>query len=67
MAPYSPRARAGAPVSFPVTADELPRIAPTDFTLRTVPDLLATAPGPGRWADAAAARRQRLPAKLLRD
>jgi bifunctional non-homologous end joining protein LigD len=67
VAPYSPRARADAPVSFPVTVDELRRIAPTDFTVRTVPDLLATAPGPGAWSDAATARRQRLPAKLLRD
>ncbi|MGZ8566348.1 MAG: non-homologous end-joining DNA ligase [Actinomycetota bacterium] len=67
VAPYSPRMHAEATVSFPVTSDELRSIAPTDFTVRTVPDLLATAPGPRRWADAATARRQRLPAKLLRD
>jgi bifunctional non-homologous end joining protein LigD len=37
---YCPRPVAGAPVSMPVTWDELDRIYPTDFTIRTVPDLV---------------------------
>ena len=40
-APYSLRAAAGAPVSCPVTAEELVHIRPSDFTLRTVPLRLA--------------------------
>jgi DNA ligase D len=39
-APYSPRARDGAPVSFPVAWSDLDRITPRDFTIRTVPDLV---------------------------
>jgi bifunctional non-homologous end joining protein LigD len=38
--PYSPRRHATATVSTPVRWDELERIYPTDFTLRTVPDRL---------------------------
>lgn len=38
---YSPRPLPGAPVSFPLTWDELPQVAPGDFTVRTVPGLLA--------------------------
>jgi len=38
---YCPRPSAGAPVSMPVTWDELERIYPTDFTIRTVPELVA--------------------------
>jgi DNA ligase D len=41
VAPYSPRARPGAPVSFPVAWSDLDRIAPRDFTIRNVPDLLS--------------------------
>ncbi len=37
---YAPRPAPGAPVSMPVSWAELPHIYPTDFTLRTVPDLL---------------------------
>jgi bifunctional non-homologous end joining protein LigD len=33
VAPYSPRARAGAPVSFPVSWDDLDDIRPADFTI----------------------------------
>jgi len=40
VAAYSTRARAGAPVSMPITWDELERVYPTDFTLHTVPDRL---------------------------
>jgi DNA primase len=64
VAPYSPRARAEATVSFPVLPDDLRSISPGDFTVETVPRLLDDS-GPARWADAADERRQRLPASLL--
>ncbi len=41
VAAYSPRARPGVPVSFPVTWDELDRVTPADFTIHTAPALLA--------------------------
>ena len=66
VAPYSPRARAEATVSFPVVPDELRSIAPGDFTVATALQLLDGA-GPSRWAEAASERHQRLPASLLRD
>lgn len=48
LAAYSPRIRPGTPVSFPVPWDELDRITPTDFTIRSVPALI----GEGNpWAD----------------
>src|SRR4029077_8431050 len=34
---YSVRPKAGAPVSAPVTWDELPQVAPEDFTVATMP------------------------------
>jgi bifunctional non-homologous end joining protein LigD len=37
VAPYSPRARPSAPVSFPVEWKELKRIRPEAFTIRDVP------------------------------
>ncbi|MBV9092539.1 MAG: ATP-dependent DNA ligase [Streptosporangiaceae bacterium] len=40
-AAYSPRARPGVPVSFPVPWDDLDRIAAADFTVHTVPGLLS--------------------------
>jgi DNA ligase D len=40
VAAYSPRLRAGTPVSFPVSWDELDRVRPGDFTLRTALGLL---------------------------
>ena len=40
VAAYSPRARPGVPVSFPVAWDELDRIVPGDFTIRTAAVLL---------------------------
>ena len=43
VAPYSPRAAAGAPVSAPITWAELddPDLRPDGFTVRTLPDRLA--------------------------
>ena len=43
VAAYSPRLRPGTPVSFPVPWDELDRVAPGDFTVRTATGLLAGA------------------------
>jgi bifunctional non-homologous end joining protein LigD len=40
VAPYSPRARPGATVSFPVDWRDLHRVRPGDFTIRNVPALL---------------------------
>ena len=39
---YSPRARPGVPVSFPVPWDDLDAITPADFTVHTVPALVAS-------------------------
>jgi len=64
VAPYSPRVRADATVSFPVASEELKAVSPGDFTLRTVPGSLGR-PGPNRWK-ALADERGRLPARLLR-
>ena len=46
-AAYSPRVRPGVPVSFPVDWNELDRISPGDFTVRTAARLLD---GVDRWA-----------------
>jgi bifunctional non-homologous end joining protein LigD len=40
---YSPRARPGVPVSFPVTWSDLDRVTPADFTVRSAPGLLGDA------------------------
>ncbi|TCO35638.1 DNA ligase D [Kribbella steppae] len=48
VAAYSPRVRPGTPVSFPVGWDDLDRVTPRDFTVRTAPDLLG---GVDRWAE----------------
>jgi bifunctional non-homologous end joining protein LigD len=40
---YSPRARPGMPVSFPVAWGDLDRVTPADFTVRTAPGLLGDA------------------------
>jgi bifunctional non-homologous end joining protein LigD len=41
VAPYSPRAREGATVSFPVAWEDLKKIRPQDFTIGSVPGILA--------------------------
>jgi bifunctional non-homologous end joining protein LigD len=48
VAAYSPRARPGATVSFPVAWDELDRITPADFTVHTAARLIAAG---DPWAD----------------
>jgi bifunctional non-homologous end joining protein LigD len=48
VAAYSPRIRPGAPVSFPVRWNDLDDVAPSDFTIRTVPALIGKA---NPWAD----------------
>jgi bifunctional non-homologous end joining protein LigD len=50
VAPYSPRPAAGAPVSVPITWDELddPDLRPDRWTIRTVPDRLADKGDPFR-------------------
>ncbi|MDG4789438.1 ATP-dependent DNA ligase [Micromonospora sp. WMMD1102] len=58
---YSPRLRPGVPVSFPVPWDELDRVSPADFTMRTVPRLLG---GDDPWAGRMPGP-QRLPADLV--
>lgn len=42
VAAYSPRARPGTPVSFPVTWDELDHVTPADFTVHTALERLGT-------------------------
>ena len=37
---YSPRVRAGVPVSFPIRWEDLDRVQPRDFTIHTAPGLL---------------------------
>jgi bifunctional non-homologous end joining protein LigD len=48
VAAYSPRIRPGVPVSFPVAWDELDRVTPADFTVRTAVGLMADR---DPWAD----------------
>ena len=40
VAAYSPRARPGVPVSFPVPWDRIERVTPGEFTVHTAPELL---------------------------
>jgi DNA polymerase LigD, polymerase domain len=60
-AAYSPRIRPGLPVSFPVPWEELDRVRPADFTIRTAPALIA---GHDPWAERMPAP-YRLPADLI--
>ncbi len=61
VAAYSPRARPGTTVSFPVGWDELDDVEPRDFTIRNVPDLV----GDGDPWTAALGEAQALPADLV--
>ena len=61
VAAYSPRARAGVPVSYPVDWDDLDDISPRDFTIKTAVALLDDV---DPWA-AAMPEDQELPADLL--
>jgi bifunctional non-homologous end joining protein LigD len=61
VAAYSPRIRAGVPVSFPVAWEDLDRVAPSDFTVRTaVPQLGDADPWMGKMPED-----QRLNADLI--
>ncbi|MEV4465285.1 non-homologous end-joining DNA ligase [Micromonospora echinofusca] len=61
VAAYSPRLRPGVPVSFPVDWADLGDVVPADFTIRTVPALVAER---DPWAERLPAP-QRLPAELV--
>jgi DNA ligase D len=61
VAAYSPRARPGVPVSFPVGWDDLDEVAPSDFTILTAVELLGAR---DPWAEALPAP-QELPADLV--
>jgi len=63
VAPYSPRTRPEAPVSFPLVPEQLGSIDPSHLTVRTVPGLLDQ-PGPARWTQLIE-ERSRLPKRLL--
>jgi DNA ligase D len=63
VAAYSPRVRPGAPVSFPCGWDALESVAPSDFTIHTVPDLLGDA---DPWAEALP-EPQALPVSLVEE
>ncbi|NBE99970.1 ATP-dependent DNA ligase [Nonomuraea sp. KC401] len=63
VAAYSPRIRPGVPVSFPVPWDELDRVTPADFTVRTAAGLLK---GGDPWAELMP-EPQRLPADLVEE
>jgi DNA ligase D-like protein (predicted polymerase) len=43
VAAYSPRARPGVPVSFPLAWEDLADVSPAEFTIATVPQLLGDA------------------------
>lgn len=63
VAAYSPRVRPGVPVSFPVPWEDLERVSPADYTVRTVPGLIAKRPS---WADLQPEPRA-LPADLVEE
>ncbi len=58
---YSPRARPGVPVSFPLAWDEVDRVIPTEFTIHTASRLASERPS---WKDLLPTP-QRLPAALI--
>jgi DNA ligase D len=61
VAAYSPRVRAGVPVSFPVAWDDLDAVTPRDFTIFTAPERLQD---DNPWAEHMPAP-QSLPDELL--
>jgi DNA ligase D len=61
VAAYSPRARPGTPVSFPLRWEELNDVRPADFTVHTALDRLGDA---DPWAEAMP-KAQSLPADLI--
>lgn len=63
VAAYSPRLRPGLPVSFPVAWADLDDVRPADFTIRTVPALVADR---DPWADAMPPP-SRLPTDLIEE
>jgi bifunctional non-homologous end joining protein LigD len=63
VAAYSPRVRPGVPVSFPVAWDDLDRVTPRDFTVRTAVGLLG---GGDPWHERMPAP-QTLPPDLLEE
>jgi bifunctional non-homologous end joining protein LigD len=64
VAPYSPRARPEATVSFPLVPEDLATVEPGRFTVATAAALLDL-PGPRRWSSVQEERPQRLPRALL--
>ncbi len=63
VAAYSPRVRPGAPVSFPVAWEDLDRVTPADFTVRSAMSRLAAG---DPWVGALPAP-QVLPADLVEE
>ncbi len=63
VAAYSPRVRPGVRVSFPLPWDALPDADPNEFTIKTVPGLLGSAPS---WSDLLPPP-QRLPDDLVEE
>jgi DNA ligase D len=63
VAAYSPRARPGVPVSFPVSWDDLDNVSPANFTIQSALDILGAR---DPWAEQMPAP-QTLPADLLED
>ena len=61
VAAYSPRARPGVPVSFPVDWDQLEHVSPADFTILNAGEQLGDR---DPWAEAMAVP-QRIPADLI--
>src|SRR3984893_3799858 len=61
VAAYSPRVRAGVPVSFPLNWDEIDQVAPSDFTIHTAARLVSERPS---WTSLLP-KPQRLPARLV--
>jgi DNA primase len=63
VAAYSPRARPGTPVSFPVSWDDLDDLVPSSITIRNAVELLGTR---DPWAEQMPAA-QAIPPELLEE